>query len=40
MTKGSCLPVAALASEGLAHIFAMAGERNLDMVESLLAPTC
>jgi acetolactate synthase-1/2/3 large subunit len=35
MTKGSDLLVAALENEGVAHIFGVPGEENLDVVESL-----
>jgi acetolactate synthase I/II/III large subunit len=35
MTKGSDLLVAALENEGVAHIFAIPGEENLDVLESL-----
>jgi acetolactate synthase-1/2/3 large subunit len=35
VTKGSDLPVAALENEGVACIFAIPGEENLDALESL-----
>ncbi|MGH6642480.1 MAG: thiamine pyrophosphate-binding protein, partial [Bradyrhizobium sp.] len=35
MTKGSDLLVAALENEGVEYIFAIPGEENLDVLESL-----
>ena len=35
MTKGSDLLVAGLENEGVAYIFAIPGEENLDVLESL-----